>query len=172
MTNDQLRRIAPHAARRTIINIYPLLIKYMTMYEINTYARISAFLAQVIHESGSFIYLHEIASGAAYEGRKDLGNIYKGDGKKFKGRGLIQITGRSNYEQISKATGIDFIGHPEWLEQLEYAVMSACWWWSSRNLNLLADNYMFTRITEIINGGHKGLKERKAIYLLAQKVLS
>jgi len=80
-------------------------------------------------------YNKEIASGAAYEYRKDLGNIYPGDGVKFKGRGLIQITGRSNYTAAAKALGIDCINHPELLEQPEWAVKSACWWWENKGLN-------------------------------------
>ena len=171
MTLDQLKKIALHARTRRLETIYPFLIKYMTMYDISTKARISAFIAQVIHESGSFNYFTEIASGKAYEGRKDLGNVQKGDGVKYKGRGLIQITGRSNYAQISKATGIDFLNNPQLLQIAENAVMSACWWWDSRNLNVLADAYQFTKITHVINGGENGLKERKEIYTLAQKIL-
>ena len=171
MTLDQLKKIALHARTRRLETIYPFLIKYMTMYDISTKARISAFIAQVIHESCSFVYMAEIASGKAYEGRKDLGNIQKGDGVKYKGRGLIQITGRSNYEQISKATGIDFLNNPTLLETPENAVMSACWWWNSRNLNVLADAYQFTAITRKINGGENGLKERLFYYKLAQNTL-
>lgn len=69
-----------------------------------------------------------------YEGRKDLGNTQPGDGIRFKGRGLIQITGRANYKQISDATGIDFYNHPDWLELPQWATMSACWWWQNRGL--------------------------------------
>ncbi len=171
MTLDQLKKIAIHASQRRLEAIYPFLIKYMTIYDISTKARISAFLAQVIHESGSFTYMSEIASGLSYEGRKDLGNIHKGDGIKYKGRGLIQITGRNNYIQISKATGIDFLNNPTLLETPENAVMSACWWWNSRHLNTLADTYQFTAITHKINGGENGLKERLFYYKLAQQIL-
>ena len=171
MTLAQLKRISTRTSQRKLELLYPFLIKYMTVYDISTKARISAFIAQVIHESGSFNYFAEIASGKAYEGRKDLGNIQKGDGIKYKGRGLIQITGRSNYEQISKATGIDFLNNPTLLETPENAVMSACWWWNSRNLNVLADAYQFTAITRKINGGENGLKERLFYYKLAQNTL-
>lgn len=172
MTLEQLHKIAPASPVKRLEVFYPFLIKYMTAYGIDTTARVSAFVAQIVHESGSFKYTQEIASGAAYEGRKDLGNIKAGDGKRFKGRGLIQITGRANYEQISKFTGIDFVLNPAMLETPEYAVMSACWWWNSRSLNALADKYMFTAITKVINGGFNGLEERKAIYKTAQKVLA
>ena len=172
MTLTQLHKIAPAASLKKLEVFYPHLVKYMTEYGIDTTARVSAFISQIIHESGSFRYTQEIASGKAYEGRKDLGNVKFGDGKRFKGRGLIQITGRSNYEQISKFTGIDFLHTPTLLETPEYAVMSACWWWNSRSLNALADKYMFTAITKIINGGFNGLEERKEIYRIAQKTLS
>lgn len=170
MTLDQLKKICVNGGKRNDI-FYPYLIKFLTKYEINTNARITAFLAQVIHESGSFRYVAEIASGMAYEGRKDLGNVKFGDGKRFKGRGLIQITGRSNYDQVSKALGIDFVNTPLLLEQTEYAVESACWWWKSHGLNELADTYEFDRITKRINGGYNGKKERDELYNLARKIL-
>jgi len=171
MTLDQLRKIAIHAGEKRLELVYPFLIKYLTIYDISTKARISAFLAQVVHESGSFNYFAEIASGAAYEGRINLGNTQKGDGVKYKGRGLIQITGRNNYAQISKATGIDFLNNPMLLETPENSVMSACWWWNNRNLNVLADNYEIIKITHVINGGENGLKDRQEIYALANKIL-
>jgi len=139
ITDDQLKQIYPNSTEQSRTKYLPYLNKYMEMYEINNADRIAAFLAQIGHESGQLKYSEEIASGSAYEGRKDLGNINTGDGKRFKGRGLIQITGRANYKQISDAFGVDFITHPELLSTPEYAVKSACWWWYNRKLNNLAD---------------------------------
>jgi predicted chitinase len=144
---------------------------YMLEYEINTPLRAAAFLAQVGHESGRFYHTEEIASGLNYEGRKDLGNTQRGDGVRFKGRGLMQITGRSNYSQLSADTGIDFVSHPELLLNPEFAVMSACWYWKSRNLNELADQEKILAITKKINGGYNGLAEREKYYSRAKKVL-
>lgn len=143
------------------VNMFlPYLNKYMQRYGINNRMRVCHFLAQIAHESGELRYTKEIASGAQYEGRKDLGNTQPGDGIRYKGRGLIQITGRANYKQISDATGIDFYNHPDWLELPQWATMSACWWWNSRGLNAMADKDELTNITKQINGGKNGLQDR------------
>jgi putative chitinase len=158
-----------------------------TKYQINTPIRALCFLAQVGHESGGLFFTEELASGSAYEGRADLGNTQPGDGVRFKGRGLIQITGRSNYTAISSDLGIDFVTNPTLLggknanvctqEQLKNAAMSAGWFWNSRNLNALADKIdinkpieddsnldQFEAITKKINGGTNGLPDRVARY--------
>lgn len=142
----------------------PYLKKYCREYKINTSERLAAFLAQIGHESGRFHYTEEIASGAAYEGRLDLGNTEVGDGCRYKGRGLIQLTGRYNYSCLSQATGVDFLKTPDLLSEPEYAVMSACWYWSSRGLNGLADTGHFNLITKKINGGYNGLADREYFY--------
>jgi putative chitinase len=135
-------------------------------------ARKSAFIAQIAHESGQFNYVTEIASGSAYEGRKDLGNTIVGDGVKFKGRGLIQITGRANYGLCSTAlTGSShtFIDNPELLATPLYACLSAGWYWNSRGLNTLADMGDFMGITKRINGGTNGLASRLEFWERAKK---
>lgn len=139
LTDEQLKAIYPNSTQSNRDKYLPFLNQYMSEFGINNPDRAAAFLAQIGHESAELRYSEEIASGAAYEGRRDLGNTEDGDGKRFKGRGLIQITGRSNYEQISKAFGIDFINNPQLLATPEYAVKSACWWWKSRKLNEKAD---------------------------------
>lgn len=173
MTAEQLKAIAPGISQAAIDTFLPHLNKYMEQYEINTRLRKAAFIAQLLHESGTFKYVREIASGSAYEGRKDLGNIYKGDGVKFKGRGLIQVTGRSNYGAASKALFGDdrLLCNPDILATPEFAVKSACWFWDSRGLNKLADGYYFTAITKKINGGYNGLSERKMFYQRALKAI-
>ena len=137
LTNEQLKAIMPSSTEENRQKYLPFLNKYMGEYGIDTPHRQAQFLAQIGHESVQLRYSREIASGAAYEGRKDLGNTELGDGVRFKGRGLIQITGRSNYKQISDEWGIDFISNPELLEQPEYAVKSACWWYKKNVLNKL-----------------------------------
>lgn len=146
--------------------------EYCTKYEINTPLRLAAFLAQVGHESGRFRYSEELAKGYAYEYRRDLGNTHKGDGVKFKGRGLIQITGRYNYETISKDLGIDFVNNPTLLSSPEYAVLSACWYWDKHKLNALADLGHFRDITKKINGGYNGLEDREKLYAKCKRMLN
>lgn len=145
-------------------------------FEINTPARMAAFLAQVGHESGGLHWLNEIwgptPAQSRYEGRADLGNTQEGDGFKYRGRGLIQITGRANYQRCSDALATDFIGDPDLLAQPEYAVRSAMWFWQSHGLNELADAGQFERITKIINGGLNGEGERLALYEAAKEALT
>jgi putative chitinase len=171
MTAEQLKQIATHATQANIATYAPILNRYMHKYNICGKLREAAFMATIIHESGSFKYVREIASGSAYEGRRDLGNVHKGDGVRFRGRGLLQITGRANYKQVSDALGVDFIANPELLEQPEYAAESACWWWSNRGLNRLADAGKFKEITRAVNGGYNGLADREKWYKKALEVL-
>lgn len=152
-------------------------------FNILTPERQLCFIAQISHESGGLFYTEELASGAAYEGRAGLGNIFPGDGVKFKGRGLIQITGRANYKLLSDAFQQDFITTPTLLggrnikvctpDQLKYAALSAGWFWTKANLNAFADKINlnqpvdeganlenFKTITKRINGGFNGLEDR------------
>ena len=165
-----LLKIMPHAKSRVQEFLEPLNAA-MREFHINTPVRQAAFLAQIAHESGELRYVEEIASGIAYEYRKDLGNTQPGDGMKFKGRGLIQITGRNNYHECGKALGVDLITNPELLETNDLACRSAAWFWASRGLNDLADRGDFERITKRINGGLNGLKERQAYYVKAMLYL-
>ena len=129
------------------------------------------FLAQIGHESGQLRYVQEIASGEAYEGRTDLGNTEPGDGVKYKGRGLIQITGKTNYLLCSIALDLDLLNLPELLEQPKYAALSAGWFWYNKNLNSLADLGMFKQITKRINGGYNGYADRYKLYQRAFEVI-
>ena len=149
----------------------PFLNETCDKFEINTARRQAAFLAQIAHESWGLHYTKEIASGIAYEGRKDLGNIEPGDGKKFKGRGLIQITGRFNYENCGEALGLDLIEHPELLAEPREACLSAGWFWKSHDLNRLADDQDFLGITKRINGGTTGYAKRLVYFKIANEVL-
>lgn len=127
----------------------------------DTPLRLAHFLAQLIHESGSFRYMEEIASGQAYEGRKDLGNVEPGDGKRYKGRGPIQITGRANYRTFGRRIGIDLERHPEIAGFPSVGLHLALEYWRHHRLNELADLDDVIGITKRINGGLNGFEDRK-----------
>lgn len=172
LTREQLRKIAPSISDKALEVFLPYLNKYRG--SVDTAKRMAAFLGQVLHESGCFRYVHELASGEAYEGRADLGNTQKGDGPRFKGRGLIQVTGRSNYEKVSKALygGQQLLETPDLLATPENAVRSAYWFWDTHNLNELADAGDYEKITRRINAGMNGWAERKMFYDRALKVFT
>lgn len=136
--------------------------RHLPAYGIVTPTEAVDFLAQCLHESAEFRYLEEIASGKAYEGRVDLGNTQPGDGVRFKGRGLIQITGRTNYGACGKAIGADLLEHPEQLATTDLGTASACWFWQTHGLNRYADAGDFITETRRINGGINGLGDRQA----------
>lgn len=144
------------------------LTRAMERYGINRLVLQAAFLAQVGHESGCGRWTKEIwgptPAQERYEFRADLGNNKPGDGSRFRGRGLIQITGRYNYEQCGKALGLDLLAHPELLEQPDNAAMSAGWFWDARGCNAFADAGDFTGLTRRINGGLNGLQDRLALH--------
>lgn len=170
MTLDQLIKIMPNARSKAGFFL-PALNAAMLEFGINTSARQASFLSQVAHESGQLLYIRELASGAAYEGRRDLGNVQTGDGTRFRGRGLIQVTGRTNYAACGKALGLDLLAQPALLEQTVNACRSAGWFWQSRGLNALADAGDQVAVTRRVNGGINGLAERLAYFKVAQRVL-
>lgn len=123
--------------------------------------RLAHFMAQLVHESGSFRYMEELASGQAYEGRTDLGNVQPGDGKRYKGRGVLQITGRSNYRYFGRRIGVDIERHPEIAAIPSISLHLALEYWRDRKLNALADADDIRGITRKINGGWNGLADRE-----------
>jgi len=174
VTYEDLKAIAPRfrgkngvkqneICRETAAAIGPMLDEF----KVNTPLRVSHFLSQLCHESAGFRTTREFASGAAYEGRKDLGNTRKGDGKRFRGRGLIQVTGRANYTTFTRwmkrrrKDAPSFVANPQELEKFPWALYSAFWYWSSRRLNGPADRDDLRRVTKIINGGYNGLEDRR-----------
>jgi len=124
--------------------------------------RLAHLMAQLMHESGSFRYMEEIASGQAYEGRKDLGNTQPGDGVRYKGRGPIQITGRANYRCYGRKIGIDIERHPQIAALPSIGLHLALEYWRANQLNTLADADNLKAITRLINGGSNGLQDRQA----------
>ena len=137
----------------------------------DTGLRLAHFMAQLAHESGGFRYMEEIASGQAYEGRADLGNTQPGDGKLFKGRGPIQLTGRANYRTYGRALGFDLESNPEMVAIPSVGLLVACKFWEQQKLNALADADNLTAVTKRINGGTNGLADRQAYLVKAKELL-
>ena len=175
ITRQQLLQILPNAGPVAGVFV-PLLNTAMVRYQIIGSKRVAAFIAQIGHESGQLKYVKEIwgptAAQTRYEGRKDLGNTVVGDGSKYRGRGLIQITGRANYMACGEGLSLDLLNQPELLERPQHACMSAAWFWATRGLNTLADAGQFDRITQRINGGQNGATDRQTLYARALKVLA
>lgn len=160
MTLTQFQTLLPTTKADRVLSVYSQLTPCFAKYEINTPIRKCHFLAQMLHETGGLRWMEEIASGEAYEGRVDLGNTSKGDGKKFKGRGGFQLTGKANYKTYGNYLGVDLLTNPEPVSTT-YAVDVAGWFWNSRNLNLLADKDDLKAITKQVNGGYNGLIDRE-----------
>ena len=175
ITTQQLLQILPSAGQSAGVFVSALNTA-MNHYQIVGLKRVAAFIAQIGHESGQLKYVKEIwgptKAQAKYEGRVDLGNTVQGDGSKYRGRGLIQITGRANYKACGEALALDLINEPELLEKPQHACMSAAWFWASRGLSTLADAGQFDKITQRINGGQNGAADRQALYARALKVLA
>jgi putative chitinase len=160
-------------------------------YQINTPKRQACFIGQCMHESGGFKFLREnlnysakalintwpsrfpdadiaekyarqpeMIANKVYSGR--MGNTEDGDGAKFIGRGLIQLTGKDNYKAFGEAIGEDLVANPQLVEQPRYAALSAGWFWNKRGLNALADAMDIETLTKRINGGNIGIDDRKA----------
>lgn len=175
LTLDQLLRAMPELPREVAIAYLQPLNSAMTEFGIIEPLDIAHFLAQTGHETLDFRYLKEIwgptESQKKYEGRKDLGNTEPGDGKKFRGRGAIQTTGRANYIRAAEKLGIDCVEHPELLEQPEHAFRTAGLYWKDHGLTELALADDIRAVTRKINGGYNGLPDREARLIRAKRAL-
>lgn len=147
----------------------------MAEFGIDTPARKAAFLANVGHESGGLHWTSELwgptSAQHTYEGRHDLGNTQPGDGFKFRGRGLLQTTGRANYQALSNHLGVDYVANPEQLAEPADASRSAGYFWQSHSLNQFADGGDFLTLVKRINGGYNGLSERQMLWADAKEAL-
>ena len=149
----------------------PIINGWAEHFHINTPLRMAHYLAQIAHESGELRYTKELASGKAYEGRKSLGNTQPGDGVRFKGRGLIQITGRANYSAYANYCGFDVVRCPELLERPLGATKSSMWVFQKFGCNELADADNLKAIRKRINGGFNGLAQCEVYLERAKKAL-
>lgn len=164
MNADTLVRAMPGLSRATAQSYLPHMERAMNEFNITTTPRCWMWLAQVGHESLSLRYMEEIASGAAYEGRKDLGNTQRGDGRRFKGRGPIQLTGRANYTRAGTALKLPLVAQPQLAAQPQHAFRVSAWWWWNAGLNPISDRRDVLAATRRINGGTNGLRDREQRY--------
>lgn len=171
ITKEQLQFIYFHCPQPTLDRYLPWLQQTLDKYQVTTPARICMFLAQVGHESAELRYSEELASGLAYEGRHDLGNTQPGDGVRYKGRGLIQITGRNNYALCGIGLDLALLDQPQLLAEIPHATLSAGWFWDNNNLNSYCDKGDFETLTKRINGGLNGLANRQRLLDLAMQVI-
>ena len=159
----QLRRIGgvDNARSRNITDkLVRCLPDHLSIYGINQAHRLVPFLAQIAHESAHFKTTTEYATGVNYAWRKDLGNNVAGDGKRFKGRGLIQLTGRANYKRFGKVLDVDLITNPNLAAKFPIALLTALEYWKRKKLNSYCDKGDFLNLTRRINGGYNGLDDR------------
>lgn len=171
ITVEQLRAVMPNLSASKAAEYLPLLNSAMAEAQINTPQRKAMFLAQLAHESAELRYFEEIASGSAYEGRRDLGNTQPGDGRRFKGRGPIQLTGRANYQKAGQALNLPLEADPPLAARPDVGFRTAGWYWNSRGINEVADRGDFVGVTKKINGGTNGLADRKQYYAAAKRAL-
>lgn len=159
------------ASAAAVAELGEAIVATMLRYEMTTPLRQAHFLAQIGHESGELRFREEIASGRAYEGRRDLGNTEPGDGPRFKGRGLIQLTGRANYRDFAKAVGRqdEILADPTLVARdPALCVGVAGWFWDRHGLNAHADRDDLLKVTKVINGGTNGLADRRRLLARAK----
>lgn len=171
VTAGELSQIMPALPGGKRAAYLPHLQEAMRTFGITGRLREAAFLAQLAHESVQLRYMEEIASGEAYEGRRDLGNTQPGDGRRYKGRGPIQLTGRHNYRKYGQLLGLPLEQHPERAATPEVGFRIAGLYWKLNELNTLADRRDFRGITRAINGGYNGFEDRQRYYRRALAVL-
>jgi len=160
------------AQSRIVGAISSVLAPTLDSYAIHTKLRIAHFMGQVTHECAGFRTTEEFASGAAYEGREDLGNTQPGDGRRYKGRGLIQLTGRANYRDIGSKLGLPLEDDPQLAAEPAISLKIACEYWKSRSINEAADRDDLMRATRLVNGGLNGLEERRTYLQKAKTALA
>ena len=176
---DFILSVAPHfsgaraAAQSRIVGaISAVFAPTLDRYAICTKLRIAHFMGQVTHECAGFRTTEEFASGAAYEGRTDLGNTQTGDGRRYKGRGLIQLTGRANYRKIGAQLGLPLEDDPELAAEPATSLEIACEYWKSRDINAAADRDDLIKATKLVNGGLNGLEDRRNYLQKAKTALA
>ncbi|RIX98811.1 peptidoglycan-binding protein [Aureimonas flava] len=176
---DFILKIAPRfwgaraAAQSAIVAaVSPILAPTLDEYDIGSRLRIAHFMAQVTHECAGFRTTEEFASGSAYEGRTDLGNTKRGDGVRYKGRGLLQLTGRANYRRLGERLGLPLEDEPEIAADPAISLRIACEYWHERRINPACDGDDLVKVTRLVNGGLNGLEDRRNFLKRAKAALA
>lgn len=183
ITSELLKKIAPSTPKAKRDRFIPYFNSILPKYGVTTKKRVSAFLATVVMESDYLKATEEYADGWAYDvsrnkkKARELGNTEVGDGPKYKGRTLIQTTGKDNYQRVSDELGVDFVANPKWLAKPNYAVEGACIFWRDNKLNSYSDRGQFGQVEGIVNRGSKDkvakdFPKRQAIYNILMKELT
>jgi putative chitinase len=176
MTTDEwkaiLLKVEPNGKDWIVLGLADQMNRLADEFEINTPLRQQHFIAQCAHESDHFRTTREYASGKAYEGRKDLGNTQKGDGERYRGRGLIQLTGRANYARADAELREPYVAHPELVEVFPAAAIVSGWFWKTHGLNNHADRDDPRAVCKVVNGGYNGLDSRLAALKDCKKAFS
>jgi predicted chitinase len=182
LSDEQLRAVMPGVSAIRSARFLPFLQAAMTEFAVDRPARVAAFIAQLAHESGQLRFMEEIWGPTDQQRRYEppgelaarLGNTEPGDGRRFKGRGPIQITGRANYQRFGGLLTVDLVSEPERAALPELAFRIAGLFWLKKGLNELADLATpdaFREITRRINGGFNGLEDRRRFYAAARVAL-
>jgi len=201
ITKEQLTKILNTRDAALVDKLLPGINEALVKFQINTPLRISHFLAQLLHESGNLLRTTENLNYGApgllstfrkyftveqatqyarkpekiaarvYANRMENGDEATGDGWKYRGRGYIQLTGKSNYKALTESLNVDFVANPDLVATPQYAALSAGWYWNSRGINKLADADDILKVTKAINGGTIGLEDRKHHLALVKSII-
>ena len=172
LTVNQLEAASPYTHFKRIELILPNFNATCEKYDINNYYRVAHFLAQLLVESNHFRYIQELGNGSIYEGNQVLGNVEKGDGRRFIGRGYIKLLGRTSYSEYKKASGIDTLAYPHIVTTPRVAMDIAGWIWKKLGLNELADRDNLPEITKKLTGAYLILREREEILKKVKKAMA
>lgn len=167
-----LLRVAPRGRPAIVEPVAAAMTEFFPVFGITTLFRAAHFIAQASHETAGFDTLEEYASGRDYEGRLDLGNTEPGDGRRFKGRGIFQLTGRANYARMAKRMSLDLVREPTIAARPRVSTHIACLYWTDKKLNAAADADDVRLVTRRINGGLNGLTDRIKYLVRAKAALA
>jgi putative chitinase len=167
---QQLETLCPHAKLDLLRSLATAMNAFFPEFGITTPLRICHFMAQAAEETDGLHTLHEYATGAKYEHRRDLGNVKPGDGKRYKGRGIFQLTGRANYRVYGALISAPLEDYPELAALPQMSVLVSCHYWKKKKIAVAADHDNVVRVTKLVNGGHRGLEVRKQYLAKAKKI--